>query len=522
MKTRIRVILTLLFASFFMQAQISNKKPDSELKQINNMVSEAKSVAAQVITQDLIVQGSACIGFDCVNGESFGFDTIRLKENNLRIKAQDTSNSASFPTNDWQITFNDSANGGKNKFSIDDVDGGRTPFTIEAGAPNNSLYVDNAGRVGFGTSTPVVEMHSSNGDSPTLRLEQSASSGFTPQTWDIAGNESNFFIRDVTNGAKLPFRIRPNAPSNSIFVNSNGNIGLGTDEPNSKLDLRSNGNLISMQKTTDDASGHMIIRSAAAPVNKALFIRRSLSNEQDGTYFYHINSGGFPLNMALMENGDVGIGTITPTTKFEVKGNSKINGDLEVTGNITRGGSTILVEDGNGKASIMGTEESPFPNLYVSGNSSFADVSFFEKDIYVKGSVMPGSIYGPSDARIKNDINPLSDATSVVMNLYPKTFFYKKEYVEELGLSDALQYGLIAQDVEKSLPNLVKEFETKSGNKFKSVNYNALIPILVQAIKEQELKISDLENKVSNYASLESRLNRMEAQLNSNSKNAKR
>ncbi len=40
--------------------------------------------ADQVILDDLIVDGSACIGFDCVNGESFGFDTLRLKENNLR------------------------------------------------------------------------------------------------------------------------------------------------------------------------------------------------------------------------------------------------------------------------------------------------------------------------------------------------------------------------------------------------------------------------------------------------------
>ena len=50
-----------------------------------------------VINDDLIVDGSACIGFDCVNGESFGFDTVRLKENNLRIKFDDTSVAASFP-----------------------------------------------------------------------------------------------------------------------------------------------------------------------------------------------------------------------------------------------------------------------------------------------------------------------------------------------------------------------------------------------------------------------------------------
>jgi hypothetical protein len=95
-----------------------------------------------VINDDLIVDGSACIGFDCVNGESFGFDTLRLKENNLRIKFDDTSVAASYPRNDWQLTANDSANGGASKFSIDDISGNRTPFTVEANARSHSLYVD--------------------------------------------------------------------------------------------------------------------------------------------------------------------------------------------------------------------------------------------------------------------------------------------------------------------------------------------------------------------------------------------
>ena len=196
------------------------------------------ALADQVILDDLIVDGSACIGFDCVNGESFGFDTIRIKENNLRIRAIDTSSSASFPSNDWQITFNDSANGGANKFSIDDIDGGRTPFTIEAGAPSHALYVDDGGRLGFGTSTPVVELHLKDGDTPTLRLEQDGSSGFTPQTWDVAGNEAGYFVRDATNGSTLPFRIRPGAPSSAIDVAASGNVGIGASSPSQSLHVR--------------------------------------------------------------------------------------------------------------------------------------------------------------------------------------------------------------------------------------------------------------------------------------------
>ncbi len=176
----------------------------------------------QVILDDLIVDGSLCVGLDCVNGESFGFDSIRLKENNLRIKFQDTSATASFPTRDWQITANDSSNGGAEKFSIDDIDGGRTPFTIEANAPSNSLYVDDGGRLGLGTAIPVVDVHPVNGNTPTLRLEQNGSSGFTPQTWDVAGNEAGFFIRDATNGSNLVFRIQPGSDRESLFIKPTG------------------------------------------------------------------------------------------------------------------------------------------------------------------------------------------------------------------------------------------------------------------------------------------------------------
>ena len=140
--------------------------------------------ADQVFTDDVIIDGSLCVGVDCVNGESFGFDTIRLKENNLRIRAFDTSSSGSFPTVDWQITFNDSVNGGQNKFSVDDLDTSRTPFTIESGVRSNQLYLADNNKVGFGTSTPVVDLHVKQGNTPTLRLEQDGSSGFATQTWD--------------------------------------------------------------------------------------------------------------------------------------------------------------------------------------------------------------------------------------------------------------------------------------------------------------------------------------------------
>lgn len=185
----------------------------------------------QVFNMDVLVNGSLCVGFDCGSFQTFGFDTLRLRENNLRIHFDDTSSVGSFPNNDWRLVANDSANGGANRFSIEDATTARTVFTLEAGAPDNSLYVDRGGRVGVGTSTPVLEAHVVDGDTPSLRLEQDASSGFTPQTWDVGANEVNFFVRDVTNGSTRPFRIRPGAPTDTLVLEADGTLGLGSPLP---------------------------------------------------------------------------------------------------------------------------------------------------------------------------------------------------------------------------------------------------------------------------------------------------
>jgi hypothetical protein len=250
---------------------------------------------------DVIIDGSLCVGFDCVNGESFGFDTIRMKENNIRIKAQDTSSSASFPSNDWQITFNDSANGGLNKFSIDDIDGGRTPFTIEANAPSHSLYVDDGGRLGLGTSTPVVDIHAKSGNTPTLRLEQDGSNGFTPQTWDVAGNEAGFFIRDATNGSTLPFRIRPGAPSSAIDIAADGDVGVGTTSPDAGMHVVDATNALLVDKTDGGAAeafAHFRTKDGTAPVAAVLIednsstagVRRMLELKNNGGSFISLTN----------------------------------------------------------------------------------------------------------------------------------------------------------------------------------------------------------------------------------------
>ncbi|MEO0372448.1 MAG: tail fiber domain-containing protein [Pseudomonadota bacterium] len=231
-------------------------------------VSAGVASADIVQNDDVIISFSLCVGNDCVNGESFGFDTIRMKENNLRLHFQDTSTSASFPTNDWRLVANDSSNGGANYLGIEDSTAGRIPFRVEAGARANALYVEDDGDVGIGTNTPVVNLHAVDGNTPTLRLEQDGSSGFTPQTFDIAANEANFFIRDVTNGSQLPFRIFPGSGNNdALVIRANGDVGMGTASPGAAMHVRRTDNTGAMliEDTGTSFSVQLEMRKANTP-----------------------------------------------------------------------------------------------------------------------------------------------------------------------------------------------------------------------------------------------------------------
>jgi hypothetical protein len=321
-----------------------------------NAVPAAGKVTAldQVIPDDLIVQGSTCTGFDCVDNESFGFDTLRLKENNLRIHFDDTSASAGYPANDWRIIANDSASGGANKFVVEDSTAARNPFTIEAASPANSLYVDSTGNIGMQQSTPLLDLHMTETDTPAIRLEQTNGGGFTAQTWDIGANEANFFVRDLTGGSRLSFRIRPGAPTSSIDISSSGKVGIGTASPDSQLHVVGDGTLLKMQNTVANNSFTGIAfyeNISGVATEKALInVLGSTSGAGSGANGFQLwNSANgamtFGTNnserMRITNTGSVGIGVSVPLSKLHVSG-----GDIRVsTGSFIDDGTTLNVPD---------------------------------------------------------------------------------------------------------------------------------------------------------------------------------
>ncbi|MDG2303971.1 MAG: hypothetical protein P8R42_04820 [Candidatus Binatia bacterium] len=82
----------------------------------------ANGHADEQIFDDLIVHENVCIGQPCADGEVFGFASLKLKEDNLRIEFQDTSVSAAFPTKNWELRANSRFNGGEEYFGIVDMD----------------------------------------------------------------------------------------------------------------------------------------------------------------------------------------------------------------------------------------------------------------------------------------------------------------------------------------------------------------------------------------------------------------
>src|SRR3989441_676333 len=297
-----------------------------------------------VTPDDEDIQGSLCVGLDCVNNESFGFDTIRLKENNDRLQFNDTSTAAGFPTNNWQIRANDSASGGASFLGF--VDQGATGtsetgtlvFSVAAGAPGNSVKVDSTGRLGLRTATPVLDVHANTSNTPAIRLEQNNGGGFTAQTWDIAGNEANFFVRDVTGGSRLPFRVRPGAPTSSIDISASGNVGFATSAAQGAISVASvdtgvpgaapiawsnkystfgpnvgsgTGAALGLGYDTTGDSGILI---SVAP-NTAW---KPMSYQAISHNFFVL--GGATAAMMLNSSGSVGIGTTAPTQLLSVNG----------------------------------------------------------------------------------------------------------------------------------------------------------------------------------------------------------
>jgi hypothetical protein len=281
----------------------------------------------------------------------------------------------------------------------------------------------------------VLDLHITTSDTPAHRLEQTNAGGFTAQTWDIAGNEANFFVRDVTGGSRLPFRIRPGAPTSSIDISASGNVGVGTASPAAKLDVTAgatahlllgalatstNYNVVSLNGDVSDP-GHLGLAGGGG-TDKALYIDAPTG----GSLNFRINIAS---KMFMDSSGNVGIATTAPTATLSVNG----------TANKPGGGSW---------------------------------------DVF-------------SDERLKNIRSHFNSGLKAVMQLQPLRYEYKQN--NALGIrSEGEHIGFGAQAVQKIIPEAV----TSNSQGYLMINNDPILWTMLNAIKEQQKEIEQLKDEV--------------------------
>ena len=206
-------------------------------------------------------------------------------------------------------------------------------------------------------------------------------------------------------------------------------------------------------------------------------------------------------------SGNVGIGTTTPSSKLTVN-----DGNIELqSAGVTKGYfwwdgvSALAIGPGTLNNSLI------FKSNNVGIGTAAAALSY---TLQVNGSLgCIGSVVNISDARFKKDVHPISDALAIVEALRGVTYNWDQTADPTMKLDERNHVGFIAQEVEAVLPQAVST--ASDARQTKSVAYSEVIPVLTEAIKQQQSQIDALtdENdtlKAQNAAILQ-RLEALEA-----------
>ncbi|MEM6699038.1 MAG: tail fiber domain-containing protein, partial [Bacteroidota bacterium] len=314
-----------------------------------------------------------------------------------------------------------------------------------------------------------------------------------------------------------------------MFINQDGDIGIGTVSPLNRLDI--NGDLAL-------SSGTGGIRFYEGTEDKAsiiwdgddLLIRnreRNPSASNDVTLFtpngdINFTTASSNLRMRIQEEGGMRL--------YAPNNNSYLmrvpdNGNLEFVGD--GGAVAMTINDGNGNVGIGGTtlshtatishDGSPGGQIFSSNNglllrntgnnnirwlqyvtNSNGNYAWLRNNNTVRavidadnGNWVPGS-----DRKLKKDIQSLSSAQlEKIMQLSPKSYLFKSQK------NARRSFGLIAQEVQKIYPNIVVDMGEKKGEQL-GVSYTELIPVLITGIQEQQVQIETLEERIEQLEQL--------------------
>ena len=191
-------------------------------------------------------------------------------------------------------------------------------------------------------------------------------------------------------------------------------------------------------------------------------------------------------NTSASGNGTTAMGFGTNASGFysTTMGIYTIASDLLslVMGQYNLAGSTVT-EDSIGEEGTSANTFSLDNIAFVIGNGTNSDSRSDALVVKFNGdATLAGNLNINSDARLKANIISLGSTLSKLLQIDGKSYTMKKDE------SDKQKIGLLAQDIEKVFPELVSE-----SNGIKSVNYQGLVPVLINALKEQQSEIEELK-----------------------------
>ena len=229
--------------------------------------------------------------------------------------------------------------------------------------------------------------------------------------------------------------------------------------------------------SSNDGSGSGMDADKVDGIHASSFLRSDANDTASGTYTF-TGSAKFALDSSFA-NSEVRLPATTsqnPTIMFYRPTGSAATSypwRFQAGG----GGSSSSFYIGTGSAANNGAET-------IANKLSISSTG----TLTVTGDVVA---YGsPSDAKYKENVKPIENALDKVMVLEGVSFDWK-ENSEVLDIKEDI--GFIAQDVQKVIPELVRENE--DGNL--SLRYQGLIPVLLEAMKEQQKQINELKSQMA-------------------------
>jgi hypothetical protein len=312
------------------------------------------------------------------------------------------------------------------------------------------LYINSTGNVGIGTTAPYgrLELNGSGQSwttAPAIRMWDS----FNAKGW-LVGNVNNitagdFYIRTLpsVNGA-------PGTGQQEFTIkHATGNVGIGTTSPSQILSISraATDNYIKVEagSTVSNYSGLMLTEYG---INWGWALRHNAATDLLHIS-YQDNTPTFSDSVTFNRNGNVGIGTTTPSYKLDVVGDARItSGSLGV-------GVAPNATDGRIDAS---------------------------NDIVA---------YQTSDQRLKENVTPIENALEKVKSLTGVEFDWIEEHKHIHGY-EGHDTGVIAQQVQAVMPTAVRTND--SG--YLSVRYEKMIALLIEGMKEQQKQIDELKSKL--------------------------